>query len=79
MLGGLLRMARVGSYATFIYACIIDKAVNATPKAVMADVAHLARTRHAGGNHAHLSKPLAAREGIDTGRTTRRRILLKAG
>ena len=38
-----------------------------------------ARTRYAGANHTHLSELLGEREGIDTGRTTLRRILVNAG
>ncbi len=33
--------------------------VNATPEALIADVAHLARTRYAGVNHTHLAELLA--------------------
>ena len=53
--------------------------VNATPEALVADVAHLARTRYAGVNHTHLAELLAEREGIHIGRTTLRRVLLEAG
>ena len=53
--------------------------VNATPEALIADVAHLARTRYAGVNHTHLAELLAEREGIHIGRTTLRRVLLDAG
>ena len=53
--------------------------VNATPEALVADVAHLARTRYAGVNHTHLAELLAEREGIHMGRTTLRRVLLEAG
>ena len=53
--------------------------VNATPEALVVDVAHLARTRYAGVNHTHLAELLAEREGIHIGRTTLRRILLDAG
>ena len=53
--------------------------VNATPEALVADVAHLARTRYAGVNHTHLAELLAEREGIHIGRTTLRRVLLDAG
>ena len=53
--------------------------VNATPKVLVADVAHLARTRYAGVNHTHLAELLAEREGIHMGRTTLRRVLLEAG
>ncbi len=52
---------------------------NATPEALVADVAHLARTRYAGVNHTHLAELLAEREGIHMGRTTLRRVLLDAG
>ena len=45
----------------------------------MAGVVHLARTRYQGTNHTHLSELLSEREGIDIGRTTRRRILVSAG
>ena len=40
---------------------------------------HLVSTRYEGANHTHLSELLAEREGIHIGRTTLRRILLKAG
>ncbi len=52
---------------------------NATPEALVADVAHLARTRYAGVNHTHPAELLAEREGIHMGRTTLRRVLLDAG
>ena len=53
--------------------------VNATPEALVVDVAQLARTRYAGVNHTHLAELLAEREGIHISRTTLRRILLDAG
>ena len=53
--------------------------VNATPEALVVDVAHLARTRYAGVNHTHLAELLAEREGMHLGRTTLRRVLLDAG
>ena len=53
--------------------------VNATPEALVVDVAQLARTRYAGVNHTHLAELLAEREGIHLGRTTLRRVLLDAG
>ena len=43
--------------------------VNATPEALVVDVAQLARTRYAGVNHTHLAELLAEREGIHIGRT----------
>ena len=52
---------------------------NATPETVAADVVVLARTRYAGVNHTHLSELLRDREGIEIGRTTLRRILVRAG
>ena len=55
------------------------KAPNAKPDAVATDVVRLARTRYEGANHIHLSELLNEREGIDIGRTTLRRILVKAG
>ena len=55
------------------------KPVNATPEALVVDVAHLARTRYAGVNHTHRAELLAEREGIHIGRTTLRRVLLDAG
>ena len=55
------------------------RSVNATPEALVVDVAHLARTRYAGVNHTHLAELLAEREGIHIGRTTLRRVLLDAG
>ena len=53
--------------------------VNATPEALVVDVAQLARTRYAGVNHTHLAELLAEREGIHIGRTTLRRVLLDVG
>ncbi len=53
--------------------------VNTTPEALIADVAHLARTGYAGVKHTHLAELLAEREGIHIGRTTLRRVLLDAG
>ena len=53
--------------------------VNATPEALVVDLAQLARTRYAGVNHTHLAELLAEREGIHIGRTTLRRVLLDAG
>ena len=55
------------------------RAPNATPEAVASDVVHLAGTRYSGANHTHLGELLSEREGIDIGRTTLRRILVKAG
>ena len=52
---------------------------NATPAAVVASVVRLARTRCERAHHTHLSELLRARDGIDIGRTTVRRILLDAG
>ena len=52
---------------------------NATPEALVSDVAYLARTRYSGVNHTHLAELLAEREGIHIGRTTLRRVLLDAG
>ena len=53
--------------------------VNATPEALVVDVAQLARTQYAGVNHTHMSELLSERDGIDIGRTTLRRILVNAG
>ena len=55
------------------------RAPNATPEDVAYDVVHLAGTKYSGANHTHLSELLNEREGIDIGRTTLRRILVKAG
>ena len=55
------------------------RAPNATPEAIAHDVVHLAGTKYSGANHTHLSELLSEREGIDIGRTTLRRILVKAG
>ena len=52
---------------------------NATPEPISTAVVHLARTRYARANHTHLSELLSEREGIDTGRTTLRHILVNAG
>ena len=52
---------------------------NATPETMATHVVDLARTRYAGVNHTHLSELLREREGIETGRTTLRRILVRAG
>ena len=53
------------------------KPPNAMPDAVKTDVVRLARTRYEGANHTHLSELLAEREGIDVGRATLRRILVR--
>ena len=55
------------------------RAPNATPKAVACDVVHLARTRYSEANLTHLGELLRERDEIDIGRTTLRRILVKAG
>ena len=55
------------------------RAPNAIPDTVAYDVVHLARARYPEANHTHLSELLSEREGIDIGRTTLRRILVKAG
>ena len=52
---------------------------NATSEMEEADVLYLSRTRYEGAKHTHLSELLREREGIDIGRTTLRRILLRAG
>ena len=52
---------------------------NATTETMATHVVDLARTRYAGVNHTHLSELLRDREGIDIGRTTLRRILVRAG
>lgn len=52
---------------------------NATPDSVIAEVVHLAGTRHQGTNHAHLSELPSEREGIEIGRITLRRVLVGAG
>lgn len=55
------------------------RAPNATQERIAADAVHLARTKYEGANHTHLSELLSEREGIEIGRTTLRRILVKAG
>ena len=55
------------------------KPANAIPEKIRSRVVHLARTVYAGTNHTHLSELLSERDGIDIGRTTLRRILVKAG
>ena len=52
---------------------------NATPKTTADAAVDLARTRYAGVNHTHLSELLGEREGIEIGRSTLHRILVKAG
>ena len=52
--------------------------VNATPEETSRAVVHLARTRYAGVNHTHLSELLGEREGIEIGRSTLRRLLVRA-
>ena len=52
---------------------------NATAETMATHVVDLARTRYAGVNHTHLSELLRDREGIEIGRTTLRRILVRAG
>ena len=49
------------------------------PSNATSDVVRLACTKYAGTNHSHFSELLSEREGIDIGRTTLRRILVKAG
>ena len=55
------------------------KPANAIPETTRSRVIHLARTVYEGANHTHLSELLSEREGLDMGRTTRRRILVNAG
>ena len=38
---------------------------NATPRTVIAEAVHLARTRYSGANHSHLSDFLREREGMN--------------
>ena len=52
---------------------------NATPEGMADAVVSLARTRYAGVNHTHLSELLGEREGIEIGRSTLHRLLVKAG
>ena len=52
---------------------------NATPKTTADATVGLARTRYTGVNHTHLSELLGEREGIEIGRSTLRRILVRAG
>ena len=52
---------------------------NAARKTTADAAVDLARTRYAGVNHTHLSELLGEREGIEIGRSTLRRILVKAG
>ena len=52
---------------------------NATPETMATHVVDLARTRYAGVNHTHLSELLRDREGIEIGRTTLMRILVRSG
>ena len=52
---------------------------NATSTTTRAEVLHLARTRYSGVNHTHLCELLREREGIEIGRTTLRRILVRDG
>ena len=53
--------------------------VNATPKTTADAAVDLARTRYAGVNHTHLSELLGEREGIEIGRSTLHRLLVRAG
>ena len=75
----LLASYREGGAAAVAHGHRGRRAPNATPTAVAHDVVHLAGTRYSGANHTHLSELLSEREGIDIGRTTLRRILVKAG
>ena len=75
----ILAAYREGSAAALAHGHRGRTPANAPPEAVMAGVVHLARTRYQGTNHTHLSELLSEREGIDIGRTTRRRILVSAG
>ena len=52
---------------------------NATPKTTADAAVDLARTRYAGVNHTHLSELLGEREGIEIGRGTLHRLLVRAG
>ena len=52
---------------------------NATPKTTADATVGLARTRYTGVNHTHLSELLGEREGIEIGRSTLRRILVRVG
>ena len=52
---------------------------NAVPEAVAAAVVRLAATRYGGANHTHLTELLEEQEGIAIGRSTVRRILVRAG
>ena len=52
---------------------------NATAETMATHVVDLARTRYVGVNHTHLNELLRDREGIEIGRTTLRRILVRAG
>ena len=52
---------------------------NAKPEGMADAVVDLARTRYAGVNHTHLSELLGEREGIEIGRSTLHRLLVKAG
>ena len=52
---------------------------NAVPEAVAATVVRLAATRYGGANHTHLTELLDEQEGIAIGRSTVRRILVRAG
>ena len=52
---------------------------NATPEGMADAVVDLAQTRYAGVNHTHLSELLGEREGIEIGRSTLHRLLVRAG
>ena len=52
---------------------------NAVPEAVAAAVVRLAATRYPGANHTHLTELLEEHEGLAIGRSTVRRILVRAG
>ena len=52
---------------------------NAVPEAVAATIVRLAATRYGGANHTHLTELLDEQEGIAIGRSTVRRILVRAG
>ena len=55
------------------------RAPNTTPESTRAEALRLAQTRYSGANHTHLSELMREREGMDIGRTTLRRILVKLG
>ena len=75
----LLASYRQKGAAALVHGLRGRKPANTIPEATRSRALHLAGTIYQGANHTHLSELLSEREGIDMGRTTLRRMLVKAG